>query len=89
MIERGLAYTRFVEFEWDPDKATRNETRHGVSFPEASTVFDDALSVAVPDPDHSVEEARYIIVGTSHRNRLLIVAYTDEANAFASSARAN
>ena len=48
-----------------------------MTFPEATTVFDDSLSVAVPDPDHSFEEQRYIIVGSSHRNRLLIVAYTE------------
>ena len=66
-----------MEFEWDADKAARNLEWHGVSFPEATTVFDDSLSVAVPDPDHSFEEQRYIIVGSSHRNRLLIVAYTE------------
>ena len=66
-----------MEFEWDPNKAALNLERHGVSFPEAATVFDDPLSVAVPDPDHSVEEQRYIIVGSSHRGRLLIVAYTE------------
>ena len=48
-----------------------------MSFPEAATVFDDPLSVAVPDPDHSFEEQRYIIVGASHRDRRLIVAYTE------------
>ena len=66
-----------MEFEWDPDKATQNQAQHGVSFPEATTVFDDSYSVAVPDPDHSFDEARYIIVGASHRNRLLMVAYTE------------
>jgi uncharacterized protein len=66
-----------MEFEWDLDKAARNLEWHGVSLPEATTVFDDSLSVAVPDPDHSFEEQRYIIVGSSHRNRLLIVAYTE------------
>jgi hypothetical protein len=66
-----------MEFEWDPNKAERNLAGRGVSFPEAATVFDDPLSVAVPDPDHSFEEERYIIVGSSHRDRLLIVAYTE------------
>ena len=66
-----------MEFEWDTDKAARNIEKHGVSFPEAATVFDDDFSVAVPDPDHSLEEQRYIIVGASHRNRLLMVAYTE------------
>jgi hypothetical protein len=66
-----------MEFEWDPNKAALNLERHNVSFPEAATVFDDPLSVAVPDPDHSIEEQRYLIVGSSHRGRLLIVAYTE------------
>lgn len=48
-----------------------------MSFPEAATVFDDPLSIAVLDPDHSTDEQRYIIVGSSHSGRLLIVAYTE------------
>jgi len=52
-----------VEFERDPKKAALNLARHGVSFQEATTVFDDLLSITVPDPDHSVEEDRFIIVG--------------------------
>lgn len=66
-----------MEFEWDPNKAALNLERHDVSFSEAATVFDDPLSVAVLDPDHSFEEQRFIIVGSSHRGRLLIVAYTE------------
>ena len=63
-----------MEFEWDPKKAAGNLAKHGVSFQEATTVFDDPLSVTVPDPDHSAEENRFIIVGESHRGRLLIVS---------------
>lgn len=69
-----------MEFEWDPNKAALNLEKHGVSFPEATTVFDDDLSVAVPDPDHSLEEHRYIIVGSSHRGRSLIVGYTERGD---------
>lgn len=69
-----------MEFEWDPNKAALNLEKHGVTFPEATTVFDDELSVAVPDPDHSLAEQRYIIVGTSHQGRLLIVAYTERSD---------
>jgi uncharacterized DUF497 family protein len=53
-----------VDFEWDPKKAADNLAKHGVSFREAATVFDDALSVAVPDPDHSLNENRFIIVAS-------------------------
>lgn len=66
-----------LTFAWDPDKAERNEQKHGVSFSEAGTVLGDLLSVTAYDPDHSVDEDRYITVGTSNRGRLLIVAYTE------------
>jgi uncharacterized DUF497 family protein len=44
-----------VNFEWDPGKAAQNRRNHGVSFPEAATVFGDSLAVTYQDPDHSVE----------------------------------
>jgi uncharacterized protein len=73
-------YTSSMEFEWDPDKATRNATKHRVTFHEAATVFEDFLSITVPDPDHSQDEDRYITVGRSHQGRLLIVAHMDRDN---------
>jgi uncharacterized DUF497 family protein len=66
-----------VEFEWDRRKTARNLARHGVSFQEATSVFDDLLSITVSDPDHSGEENRFIIVGQSHRGRLLIVSHAE------------
>jgi uncharacterized protein len=66
-----------VEFEWDPKKAALNLARHGVSFQEATTVFADPLSITVPDPDHSVGENRYVIVGQSHRGRPIIVSHAE------------
>jgi uncharacterized DUF497 family protein len=66
-----------VEFEWDPEKADENRKKHGVEFVEATTVFADALSITVPDPDHSQTENRLIIVGYSNRFRPLIVSHTD------------
>jgi len=57
-----------------------SQSRAGVSFQEATTVFDDMLSVAVPDPDHSIEENRFIIVGQSHRARLLIVSHVERGD---------
>ena len=62
-----------MEFKWDPQKAAKNLRKHKVPFAEAATVFDDPLSVAVADPDHSMEEGHFIIVGQSYRRRLLIV----------------
>ena len=66
-----------LQFEWDPDKAQRNQRKHQVTFEEATTVFADVLGVTVADPDHSVDEERYITVGLSQRYRLLMVAYTE------------
>jgi uncharacterized DUF497 family protein len=69
-----------VEFEWDPDKSESNLKEHGVSFHDAATVFSDPLSITVSDPDHSFDEARYIIVGISHEGRLLIVSHTERGD---------
>ncbi len=66
-----------MEFEWDPLKAEDNLKKHGVDFTEAATVFSDPLSITYSDPDHSLDEDRYIIIGSSSANRLLIVAHTD------------
>ncbi|MCC5900178.1 MAG: BrnT family toxin [Phormidium sp. BM_Day4_Bin.17] len=66
-----------MEFEWSPNKAQLNVDKHGVSFPEAATVFNDPLSVTFPDPDHSIGENRYVIIGLSQYEQLLVVAHTD------------
>ncbi len=66
-----------MKFEWNPEKARMNQHDHGVDFPEASTVFADPLSITYADPDHSFGETRYIIIGLSHRQRLLMVSHTD------------
>jgi hypothetical protein len=70
-----------LTFEWDPDKADENERKHGVSFAEAATVFGDPLSLTVGDPDHSVGEARFLTIGMSHRQRLVVVAHADREDA--------
>lgn len=70
-------HNQTIEFDWGDDKAEANHTKHGVSFQEGATVFDDPLSVTFPGPDHSVEEERLIIIGHSHRGHLLFVAHTD------------
>jgi uncharacterized DUF497 family protein len=66
-----------VDFEWNSKKASRNLEKHAVSFEEASTVFVDPLYVDFYDPDHSVGEDRYIIIGLSAKGRLLLVSYTE------------
>ena len=69
-----------IEFEWESIKAAGNLPNHGVSFVEAATVFRDDLSISVPDPDHSLEEERFITVGVSGQNRLLMVAHTERGD---------
>lgn len=67
-----------MEFIWNPGKAAKNLRRHGISFHEAATVFSDPLSTTVYDPDHSVEENRYITVGVSRNYRVIMVAHTEQ-----------
>ena len=67
-----------MEFIWNHSKAASNLRRHGISFHEAATVFSDPLSKTVYDPDHSVEENRYITVGISHCGRILMVAHSEQ-----------
>jgi hypothetical protein len=66
-----------VILEWDPEKAASNYAKHGVDFHEAGTVLDDPLSMTFPDPDHSVEELRYLTIGSSISGRILVFAHTD------------
>lgn len=58
-------YSVFVQFEWDPNKAAENQKKHGFSFDEASTVFGDPLALTIEDPDHSLDEVRFLTVGRS------------------------
>ena len=66
-----------MQFEWKTEKAKANLKNHKISFDEAKTVFDDPLFVIFADPDHSFEENRFIIMGESNQNRLLVVSYTE------------
>ena len=65
-----------MRFEWDDEKANANLKEHGVSFDEAKTVFEDPLYVDFYDPDHSLDEHRYIIIGESEGGQVLIISYT-------------
>jgi len=64
-------------FEWDEEKAKTNFKKHRVSFDEAMTVFLDPFSIMISDPDHSVDEQRYIDIGSSDKGRVLVVVYTE------------
>jgi uncharacterized DUF497 family protein len=70
-----------LSFIWDPAKAAANLRKHGVSFPEATTAFDDPHSLTVRDPDHSNSEDRLVLLGTATHGRLLVVAHTERGDA--------
>jgi uncharacterized DUF497 family protein len=67
-------------FEWDEEKAQANLQNHGVTFEEAESVFDDPLSITIPDPEHSMGEDRFIDIGQSSEKRMLVVVYTERRN---------
>ena len=74
MGDNAIIIMEELSFEWDPKKAASNLTKHQVSFEEARTVFYDEKALVIPDPDHSLAEARFIIMGVSHMTRILVVA---------------
>ena len=66
-----------MAFKWHSEKAKSNFEKHGVSFEEAESVFDDPLQVHYPDYAHSIGEQRYICLGDSNQGRLITLAYTE------------
>jgi len=66
-----------LRFTWDPAKAAANRRKHEVDFREAMTAFADAQSLTIPDPDHSEGQERWILIGQSDRQRLLVVSHTE------------
>ncbi|HSO11352.1 MAG TPA: BrnT family toxin [Anaerolineales bacterium] len=65
------------EFEWDDEKAVSNLKKHGVSFEEGATIFNDPMIATILDPDHSKGEERYISIGISVQDRLLVVVHAE------------
>lgn len=66
-----------LDFEWDEDKAVANLKKHKISFEEARTVFADPFAITIDDPKHSVDEYRFVDIGTSADGKILIVSYTE------------
>jgi len=64
-----------ITFLWDEKKSKTNQKKHGVSFEEAKSVFADEYGRLIPDPDHSEDEDRFILLGVSHQVRLLMVCH--------------
>jgi uncharacterized protein len=69
-----------LQFEWDSRKARVNKRKHGIVFEEASTIFDDPLSITIHDPAHSVGEDRFITIGTSANSRFIVVVHTERGD---------
>lgn len=69
-----------MAFEWHSTKAQSNLEKHGVSFDEAVTVFDDAFAEFLPDLTHSAIEQRFTCLGTSSNGRLLAISFTERGD---------
>lgn len=69
-----------LRFDWDDAKQRANVRKHGVSFDEAAEAFADEFGIVVDDPDHSDEEERFVLLGASHRLRLLVVCHCYREN---------
>lgn len=70
-----------MNFKWDDYKATLNEAKHGVTFEEAQTVFDNPLAVIFNDEAHSADETRELVIGHSQRNRILVISFVERSDA--------
>lgn len=69
-----------MEFEWDPDKAASNLEKHDISFEEAATAFGDPFSLTIPDPDHSDEEDRFVLLGETVAGALVVVVHAERGD---------
>lgn len=69
-----------IRFEWDENKARINQSKHGISFEEAQTVFYDEEALVIDDPEHSEEEDRFVILGLSKKANLLVVCHCYRAS---------
>lgn len=65
-----------IDFDWDPDKAASNASKHGVAFEEAMTVFRDPLARSILDPDYPAGEERWITIGETATGNLAVVVHT-------------
>jgi uncharacterized protein len=63
------------KFEWDAKKNATNRRKHGISFEEAKTAFLDDNARVIPDPEHSADEERFVLLGLSISVRVLVVCH--------------
>ena len=69
-----------LNFEWDEEKANENSKKYKVTFEEARTIFNDPFSITISDPQHSIYEYRFIDIGYSSKERLLVMVYTERGS---------
>jgi hypothetical protein len=69
-----------LPFTWDDRKAAANLRKHGVSFAEAASAFGDPLSIAIPDPGHSVAEERLTLIEKAHSTQIVVVAHVERGD---------
>ncbi|MCK6572073.1 BrnT family toxin [Myxococcota bacterium] len=69
-----------LTFEWDDTKARMNVRKHGITFEEAATAFGDPLSVTIEDPDHSSDEARFLLLGATYAGQIVVVAHAERGD---------
>ncbi len=70
-----------IKFEWDVEKNKLNTLKHRVTFKEAASVFMDGFARVIPDPDHSTQEDRFILLGMSIDSKILLVCHCYRENA--------
>lgn len=64
-----------IKFEWDENKNQTNQRKHGISFEEASEVFEDESAILFDDPDHSIDEDRFLIIGMIKSTKICIISH--------------
>jgi uncharacterized DUF497 family protein len=64
-----------MKFEWDENKNQLNIRKHGIDFAEAAYVFSDPFALSLPDDEHSETEERWLLLGKSLNERLLLVVH--------------
>lgn len=69
-------------FEWDDHKNASNKRKHDISFEEAQTVFFDEKAIEFDDPDHSIQEERFILLGLSQSLKVLVVCHCYRSDEF-------
>ena len=74
-INYNIITNEGYEFEWDPNKDAKNQEKHGISFTEAASVFDDTIAITIPDTAHSKDEERFVILGASSSNKIVVVIF--------------